>query len=400
MGIFKSGQENSGEEALTQMLAYLEDALRLRSPVVLQGPGQAPVRAALNSLSEDDGTFTLLPERAFEADPGAQVAFTLLHEGLRLGGSTEVAVLREGAVILRCPGHLELMERRRLPRARFTAKEAAILTALQDPLEGVGIHSVLDNLSEGGARVRVERALTIGTEQSLVLGPELVLPGQAFRVITLHQLPKCPPELATQGRAVYLDQDAGGLMIGFAFDKPSLEVGAALRRLVGARAKPLLRALPPKARRRREEAVATPSAPEPPRAALEGPDPVTGRERRAQLRLSLGPGFQARFQAWTGPSPLVDMTDLSTGGCCLRLAPESCQDLEAGALLDAFQFLHRDLPNGVLQARVSWILGKYAGERAGSYEDRYCLMGVEFCNPSPEILEGLEAYIAWHIEIE
>ena len=223
------------------------------------------------------------------------------------------------------------------------------------------------------------------------------------------------PGLETKGLAVYLSHDASGLMIGFVFDKPPHELEAALRRLVASRAKPMPETIPPKARRAKEE-VRVVVAPEPPPvevtpvpvpvpagapevpAAVQDP-PGSGRERRTHLRLCLGPGFQARFHAGGDLVPLADLTDLSIGGCCLRLAPEGCRDIQAGALLEGFHFLHRDLPNGTLQARVSWILGKNAGERAGSLEDRYCLVGVEFCAPPPEIVEGLEAYIAWHIEM-
>ena len=412
VAIFGFGKDKGGEDATLLVLAYLEDALRLRSPFVLQGPLKHEIAATLHSVSEDGRTFRLLPEVPFRADKGGKVDFTLIHEGLRLGASTRVAEARDGVAVLHFPESLRLMERRRLPRARINPKENATLTALQDIFEGIGITSTLDNLSEGGARVKVERAINISSQKPMVLGTHLVTPGLGFMVLKLNNLPKSAPTLETKGKAVYISHGAGSLMVGFAFDKPPQAVEAALRRLVAGRAKPIPDAIPPKARRLKEppkevpkEAAQElpPEAPRPVPAAAEGPGDtpaIVGRERRTQPRLSLGQGFQARFQASAELAFDADLLDVSIGGCCLRLSPQGCLELEAGVILEAFHFLHRDLPNGVLHARVSWILGKNAAERPGSPEGRYCLVGVEFTGPSPEIVEGLEAYIAWHIEIQ
>jgi c-di-GMP-binding flagellar brake protein YcgR len=433
MAIFGFGKEKNPGDGFLQTLAYLEDALRLRSPFVLEAPGRPEVAASLHSVSEDGRIFRLLPESPFKVDKGGAVTFTLIHDGLRIGGSTRAAETREGVVALQFPETLTLMERRRLPRARLNPKEGATLTALQDLFQGVGINSVVENISEGGARVRVEKAMTINTEKRLVLGTQLVPPGQVFMVLKLNKVPKCAPVLEAQGRAVYLTHEAGGLMMGFVFDKPAQAVEASLRRLVATRAKPMPDALPPKTRRPKEpepppeaaqQALPPPSArgasgqlsllgsapgpsgrvpaPEPsgswPAEPIEPTEPAEC-ERRVHFRLSLPAGFRAGFKAGDTEIADADLLDVSVGGCCLRLAPEGCRDLERGTMLDGFHFLHRDLPNGGLQARVSWILGKNAIDRPGPAEGRYCLVGLAFCDPPPEIVEGLEAYIAWHYGI-
>ena len=423
MAIFGFGKDKGGEDAALLVLAYMEDALRQRSPFVIKGPAKHDIAATLHSVSEDARTFRLLPEVPFKMEKGGKVDFTLIHDGLRLGATTRAAETREGVVVLHFPETLALMERRRLPRARLNPKENASLTALQDIFEGVGITSSLENVSEGGARVRVEKAIAISSQKPMVMGTNLVTPGQAFMVLKLNNLPKSAPSLETKGRAIYLSHGPGSLVMGFAFDKPPQAVEAALRRLVAGRAKPIPDAIPPKVRRIKEPEKE--EVPEPPVKLPEAPvaaapavaatpeSPlipaakdlvgeaviITGRERRTQPRLSLGQGFQARFQAGANLVFDADLLDVSVGGCCLRLPPAGCTELQSGALLEEFHFLHRDLPNGVLQARVSWILGKNAAERPGSSEGRYCLVGIEFTGPSPEIVEGLEAYIAWHIEI-
>ena len=414
MAIFGFGKEKTGQDDSPQVLAYLEDAYRQRSPFVLKAPGQPEVAAQLHSVEEEARTFRLLPERDLKVDKGGKVEFTLIHDGLRIGGSTRAAETRQGVVVLHFPGALALMERRRQPRARINPKEGATLTALQDILAGVGINSSIDNISEGGARVRVDRAITIATEKRLVLGINLVPVGQVFVMLKLNKVPKCPPVLETKGKAVYLAHDSAQLIMGFAFDKPPQEVASALGRLVTARSRPFPSVLPPKARRlkepEKEEAEAS-APPEPPvaealpvAAPAPGPAEVSGAdqpipENRVHLRLSLGPGFKARFLSKGEPIADADMLDISIGGCCLRMPPEACKDLLAGALLEDFHFLHRDLPNGALQARVKWILGKNALDRPGAADERYCLVGISFSDPAPEVIEGLEAYIAWHIEI-
>ena len=473
MALFGFGKDKAPQDGFVQTMAYLEDALRLRSPFVLTAQGRRDTAASLHSVSEDGRTFRLLPEQDFKVEKGGKVAFTLIHEGLRLGGSTQAAETREGVVVLQFPERLALMERRKLPRARLNPKEGATLTAVQNLFEGVGITSTLDNISERGARVRVDRAINVLSEKKLVLGPHLVEPGQVFMVIKLNKVPKCHPLMETTARAVYLDFEGSALMMGLAFDKPSQEVEAALRRMVAGRAKPIPDALPAKTRRPKppepEEdeplvrrpastpvsspipapvsgAMATPVsgsistpvsgpistpvsatlaaamaalAPESTSGSLPGrelfehpPDPElplglgplptepSGAERRTHLRLSLGPGFRASFLAAGARVPDADLLDVSVGGCCLRLLPEACRELQTGVALADFHFMHRDLPNGVLPAAVTWILGKNAIDRPGPAEGRYCLVGVQFQNLPPEIEEGLEEYIAWHLPMD
>ena len=448
MAIFNFGKDKLPQEASGQTLAYLEDALRLRSPFLLTTHGSPEVGAVLHSLSEDARTLRLLPERSMALGKGSKVAFTLIHEGLRMGGTARAVESRDGMVVLQFQDELALMERRRLPRARFHAKEGATLTALQSLFEGVGMNCTVENISEGGARVRVDRAITVTTEKRLALGPHLVPPGQSFMVLKLNKLPKCPPVLETAGKLAYLVNDRGGLMMGLTFDKPGPTVEAALRGLVAGRAKLIPLTLPPKNRRPKpptleeleaEAALAPPAPPEPmvePTPARPEPlveptpapaaraldaapadgfaaslplqdedededlEPLLTEAERVHLRLSLGPGFRAAFQAGEAGPDVGDLLDVSIGGCCLRVAPDGVHALGADVPLENFHFLHRDLPNGILPARVTWVLGKNAMKRPGPTEGRYCLVGVRFLELPTEIEEGLEAYIAWNLPMD
>jgi len=137
---------------------------------------------------------------------------------------------------------------------------------------------VVENLSETGARIRVEKAMSLKGEKRLPLGSALVPPGQPFMLIKLNKAPKCPAVIELTGRAVFLDA-SGGLVIGVAFDPLRPDHAGALRSLVASRTTPIPTVLPPKARRKPEapaepaqEALRVPDAPSPTPAAA--PEPV------------------------------------------------------------------------------------------------------------------------------
>jgi hypothetical protein len=169
-----------------------------------------------------------------------------------------------------------------------------------------------------------------------------------------------------------------------------------VRGLVAQRCPPIPAVLPPKARRRPEprdsESPTVPVTAVPPPEAPE-PSPV---ERRHSPRLTLGPGFLARFLAGDDLVPEADVLDISTGGCCLRLPLDLCREIRQGVGLDEFHFLHPDLPKGVLQGRVKWVLGRNPGALEAGGAGRYCLVGVEFLGIPEVVGQVIEAYVASH----
>jgi hypothetical protein len=261
MALFGFGKAKEAQQDPEQVLAWFEDILRARSPFTLRTDKGRETRALLHSVNEDARSFRLQPKDDLALDKGARLGFAIIHEGLRLGGSARALEARPGTLTLALPAGLELQERRNGPRARLSAKEMASLTALQDLTQGVGINGGLENLSLGGARVRVDRAMAIGSEKMLVLGTQLVAPGQAFSIIKLGKVPRCPPAMETAGRAVYLAH-GDGLVMGFAFGELAGPVATALRGLVAQRCAIPPTSLPFKARRRPEtdpEGVQEPS---------------------------------------------------------------------------------------------------------------------------------------------
>ena len=396
MAFFGFGKGKDDGPATELVLAYLEDAFRKRSPFTLATDQGRETSALLHSVNEDARSFRLLPKADLPLAKGARLAFTFIHDGLRLGGAAKVTEARPGTVTVQLPAALELRERRGSPRARVNPKELATMTALQDLFSGVGITGSLENVCSGGARVRVDKAMAIGSEKLLVLGTSLVPAGQAFTIVKLGKVPRCPVAMEAAGKAVYLTYDAGGLVMGFAFGKLSGVVEGALRALVAARCPPQPTALPAKARRQPgpdpEEADGSPAdAPLTSRKAR--PAKADPAERRHTPRLSLAEGFHARFLLEGAPVDRASLTDLSIGGCCLRLAMEHCRGLEKGVALQEFQLIHPDLPRDVLQGRVKWVLGR-AAEAMGKPGPPYCLVGVAFEQVPEPAGQVIAAFVA------
>ena len=256
MAIFGFGKDKkSGAGSSESVLAYFEEAQRLHTVFTLIGPKKTETRATLQSIDESAGTATFQVTAQVLADKGAKVSFIYIQEALRLGGSCHLVDQRPGQVVLELPDALHLKERRPCPRARLNPKEGATLTALTGLFEGIGITGIIENISETGARIRVEKAMNLKGEKRLPLGSALVPPGQVFMIIKLNKLPKCPSVMELEGKAVYLDTSAGGLTMGLTFNQPRADFASALRSLVNARTTAIPSTLPAKARRKQAEAA-------------------------------------------------------------------------------------------------------------------------------------------------
>lgn len=276
MALFGFGKDRKPGGSSELVLAYLEDAQRVRSPLFLRDGRKVDLPAALQGVDEDAGTLSVNLSGPFSGERGSRVDLTLYHEGLRIGATARVAELRSGLVVLELPEELELRERRKQPRARLNPKEGATLTGLTSLFEGVGINGTLENLSEGGCRVRVDKALNVKDERRLPLGAALVPVGHAFMLLKLNKVPRCPAVMETAGTVVYVD-DSSGLCLGLAFEKLRGDVATAIKGLVSSRAGTPPASLPPKARRKaavEEESLARPPRrEEAPPVAREKPAP-------------------------------------------------------------------------------------------------------------------------------
>ncbi len=291
MAIFGFGKDKKDSGGSSeQVLAYLEDAQRTRAAFTLVGPRKAEVVATLQGIDESEGLITFQTSLQLAADKGARMEFLFFADGLRLSGSASITEKRANLVMVGIPDTLAVKERRSQPRARLNPKEGTTLTALTGLFDGVGITGVVENLSEGGARIRVEKAMNLKGEKRLPLGIALVPPGQPFMLIKLNKAPKCPAVMELTGRAVFLDTSAGGLTMGVAFDPPRPDLASSLRSLVASRTTPIPSSMPPKNRRKPEppaperpaEPEAKPAAPKPVQRTEASPETVPAAEPTAE----------------------------------------------------------------------------------------------------------------------
>lgn len=294
MALFSFGKDKKDGGPSELVLAYLEDAQRIRSPFLLKDKRKVDVAATVQSVDEEACSVTFqAPGGTFEK--GAKLDFVFMQENLRLGGTARVMEARSNLVIAELPDELELMERRKQPRARLNPKEGANLTALTNLFEGVGVNGIIESISESGCRVRVEKAINIKDERRLPMGIALLPKGQPFMLLKLNKIPKCPSVMEMEGKVAYLDDAGGGLSMGVEFEKPRGDFASAIRGLVSSRSGTIPTSVPPKARRKapspEESLVANesdrasrPAAPKPepakpaPKEEAAAPSPVPAPE--------------------------------------------------------------------------------------------------------------------------
>lgn len=262
----KKSKPSEGSELV---LAYLEDAQRVRAAITVVDSRGLEVPATLTSVGEDRVALAL--QGPLVAEKGAGLTLVFVLDGLRFKAPTRLQEAKPGSASVDLPGSLALAERRRAPRARLSVREGATATALTGLFDGVGLSGVIENISEGGVCIRVDRAMDVKTQRKMHLGPNLVSVGQAFMIVKLSKLPKCPPiELA--GTVAYLDSRQG-LLVGIAFEKGKEALLAPVKALVASRTTPIPASVPPKARRqpdlRDPEAESEPLHRPPPRKAPE-----------------------------------------------------------------------------------------------------------------------------------
>lgn len=294
MAIFGQKKQRQGSD---QVLAYLEEAQRLRTALTLQGPKGREVQASLALVAEDRISLNL--QGPLMAEKGAQVTLLFVLDGLRIKAPTTLLEVKAGGAVVELPEGLALAERRKKPRARLNAREGATATALTGLFDGVGVSGPIENISEGGLRLRVDRAMDAKTQRKMHLGPNLFTVGQALMLVKLSKLPKCPP-LELSGTVAYLEAEGGGLCVGIAFEAGKEALLAPIRALVASRATAIPTSVPPKTRRSQEEA---PVAPEEGAIELAAPRNAPRREPEPTPEPAPEPTRPAPPAAEPAPAP-------------------------------------------------------------------------------------------------
>ncbi len=239
----KKSKPSEGSELV---LAYLEDAQRVRATLFVVDPKEREIPATLVVVSEDRVTLGI--QGRVLAEKGESIGLLFYLDGLRLRATGRLQELKTGTLVMDLPSSMVLAERRKKPRARLNRREGATAVALTGLFEGIGLTGSIDNISEGGMCLKVTRAMNVKTQGPMHMGPNLLSAGEVFMVIKLNKLPKCPL-IEVGGIATHVAAEAGGLSVGITFEPGKEAILAPVKAMVSSRSGALPTTVPPKARR-------------------------------------------------------------------------------------------------------------------------------------------------------
>ncbi len=266
-----SGKKAKPSEGSELVLAYLEDAQRVRATVLAVDPKGREVPASLVAVTEE--RVTLSVQGPVMAGKGDGVGILFYLDGLRLEAKGRALEIKPGTLVLALPPSIELAERRKRPRMRINQREGATIIALTGLFEGIGLTGSIENISETGLCMKVGRAMNVKTQGPMHMGPNLVSVGEPFMLMKLSKLPKCPL-IELGGTVAHVASDGSGLLVGIAFEAGKEFLLGSVKALVSSRTSGIPSSVPPKARRPKE------IEPPPPDPALElaPPPPALKKE--------------------------------------------------------------------------------------------------------------------------
>ena len=111
-------------------------------------------------------------------------------------------------------------------------------------------------------------------------------------------------------------------------------------------------------------------------------------ELRRYRRVNVGEDHTVRFRVGEKSLAGLTMTNLSAGGCCIKVPAIQSEGMDKGALVSMLYLVHPRIPSIPLQASICWLLGKQPGRLEG-----FILVGFEFIDPSPQFQDTLDAYV-------
>lgn len=116
-------------------------------------------------------------------------------------------------------------------------------------------------------------------------------------------------------------------------------------------------------------------------------------DRRIAVRLSLDAQFTIRYEVEGRVFRGIEMTNISVGGLGIKLAHRQAVRLQQGVILRNMVFEHPSLPQVRVDGEVRHIMGQTLQNAEG-----LVLVGVQYCNPSPGLVESVEAFIERRLE--
>jgi CheY-like chemotaxis protein len=231
------------------VMAYLEDAMRVKSPAMLLDPHKNEIPCSIQSINEPEGTMQLILRANLLAEKGAKIGFVVIVDGMRIGGTSKLHEVKPGSAVIDIPASFELMERRKKQRAKINPREGTTCILLSGLFDGIGITGLPENMSENGARVKVEKALEVKSEKPVNVTSRNVQSGQIFPIMKLSKIPKVVATLEGAAKLVYMEVSSGTTYLGISFEEMKSEFMKAIGTFVASRTTPLPNSLPPRARR-------------------------------------------------------------------------------------------------------------------------------------------------------
>ena len=244
-----SGKKAKPSEGSELVLAYLEDAQRVRATVLAVDPKGREVPASLVAVTEE--RVTLSVQGPVMAGKGDWVGILFYLDGLRLEAKGRALEIKPGTLVLALPPSIELAERRKRARMRINQREGATIIALTGLFEGIGLTGSIENISETGLCMKVGRAMNVKTQGPMHMGPNLVSVGEPFMLMKLSKLPKCPL-IELGGTVAHVASDGSGLLVGIAFEAGKEFLLGSVKALVSSRTSGIPSTVPLKIRRPQE----------------------------------------------------------------------------------------------------------------------------------------------------
>ncbi|MCL1894629.1 MAG: hypothetical protein FWG02_10450 [Holophagaceae bacterium] len=249
MALFSFGKDKQKDEIDPTVLAYMEDAQRTKCPAMVIDPHKNEIPCSIVAVQEGAGTLQLQLHANLIGEKGAKITFVVIIDSMRIGGPSKIQEVKPGSAVIDIPASLELMERRKKQRAKINPREGTTCILLSGLFDGIGITGLADNMSENGARIKIEKALEIQTEKPIKITTRNTPNGQIFPILKISKIPRCVATLEGAAKLVYSEVQSGTTYIGITFEEMKSEFSKVINNFVSSRTSPPPNSLPPKARR-------------------------------------------------------------------------------------------------------------------------------------------------------
>jgi len=249
MALFSFGKDKPKESGDPTVMAYLEDAMRVKAPAMILDPHKNEIPCSIQAINEAEGTLQLILRANLLAEKGSKIVLVVIIDGMRIGGPSKLHEAKPGSAVVDIPDSFELMERRKKQRAKINPREGTTCILLSGLFDGIGITGLPENMSENGARVKVEKALEVRTEKPVSVTSRNVQVGQAFPILKINKIPKIVATLEGAAKMVYMEVVSGTTYLGISFEEMKSDFSKAIGTFVASRTSPIPNSLPPRARR-------------------------------------------------------------------------------------------------------------------------------------------------------